>query len=252
MLSPPPKALVLDLFNTVVKWEPARLPAFQWQGKAMHSTMPLLLEHLRQSVAQWDHDDLCVDVYNSVVAEITSERNSHGIEITCLERFQRTLARLPLPPSVAAGALAEALRQIHMNAVRNATFAPEAYRAAVRRLARHFRLALLSNFDDAATGREIIADTGIADLFEEIVISAEVALRKPNPLIFRRILAMMRLEPGEVLFVGDTPHEDVVGAQAAGIPVAWLSHDRSALPEGIAPPALIVPTIVDLPEALGL
>lgn len=252
MLSAPPKAIVLDLFNTLVKWEPAKLPAFQWRGTMGHSTMPLLLEHLRRSVARWEHDEICVDTYNAVVTEITAERNGRGVEITCLERFQRTVARLPLPASVSGGALAEELRRIHMDAVRAATSAPEPYRAAVRRLARHFRLGLLSNFDDADTGRRIVADTGVGDLFEAVVISAEVALRKPNPRIFHRMLALLDLAPEEVLFVGDTPHEDVTGAQAAGIPVAWLSHNRTALPDGIAPPALVVPTLAELPDALGL
>ena len=74
-------------------------------------------------------------------------------------------------------------------------------------------MALLSNFDDSQTGREIVQDSGVGELFEIILISADVAMRKPNPEIFRHLLGLMKLEPEEVLFVGDTPGEDVLGAQ---------------------------------------
>src|SRR5579875_2543140 len=244
------KAIVLDLFDTLVKWEPSRLPQFVWQGKPGHSTMPLLLSHLRQVVPDWNYDDAWMDAYNEVMLEIAAERTSRGIEVTCLERFSRAVSRLPL--SAPAAPLAVALREVHMAAVRQATSAPPVNIAAVHRLAAHYRLGLLSNFDDAETGRQIIQDTGVAHLFEAIVISAEVALRKPNPAIFKLMLDLLGLAPEEVLFVGDTLHEDVAGAQAAGIPVVWLSHNRGAIPADIEAPALTVPTLAELPDALGL
>jgi FMN phosphatase YigB (HAD superfamily) len=62
----------------------------------------------------------------------------------------------------------------------------------------------------------------------------------------------MKLAPAEVLFVGDTPLEDVLGAQRAGIPIAWLSHGRTELPPGVEAPDIVVPTLADLPAALGI
>jgi HAD superfamily hydrolase (TIGR01549 family) len=252
MIAPRPKALVLDLFDTLVKWEPARLPRFDWNGQSFPSTVPLLLAHLRSAVPAWNHDREWIECYNAVIMEIAAQREAHGIEVTCLERFSLTMARMAPALDCQPDVLAEELRAIHMAAVRAATTAPAANLTAARRLAAHFRLGLLSNFDDAATGYQVVADTGLADLFEVIVLSAEVALRKPNPRIFRHLLERMALEPQEVLFVGDTPHEDVMGAQRAGIPVVWLSHRHGILPPEIRPPELIVPTLAELPAALGL
>jgi HAD superfamily hydrolase (TIGR01549 family) len=149
-------------------------------------------------------------------------------------------------------ALAEMMRATHMKAVREVTSTPAANAEAVRRIAQHYRMALLSNFDDSQTGREIVEDSGVADLFEVILISADVAMRKPNPAIFRHLLAAMNLEPREMLFVGDTPMEDVLGAQRAGIPIAWLSHGRTELPPEVKQPDIVVETLADLPDALGL
>ncbi|HKD67712.1 MAG TPA: HAD family hydrolase [Candidatus Binataceae bacterium] len=246
------KAIAIDLFNTLVKWDPDGLPPHQWRGRKFNSTIPLLLPHLRESFHRWDHDDTWLEAYYAVTMEIAAERERHGVEVTCYERFFRSLNRVGLTPQIELDALAEMMRATHMKAVREVTSTPAANAEAVRRIAQHYRMALLSNFDDSQTGREIVEDSGVADLFEVILISADVAMRKPNPAIFRHLLAAMNLEPREMLFVGDTPMEDVLGAQRAGIPIAWLSHGRTELPPEVKQPDIVVETLADLPDALGL
>ncbi len=120
----------------------------------------------------------------------------------------------------------------------------------MRRIAPHYRLGLLSNFDDAQCGREVLADTGVADLFEAVIISAEVRLRKPDRRIFDQMRAMLRLESTEILFVGDTPRDDILGATAAGMRTAWISKGATAIPEGIPDPDFIVRDLSDLPRLL--
>jgi len=246
------KAIAIDLFNTLVKWDPNGLPTHQWRGRQINSTVPLLMPHLRQNFRGWDHDDTWLETYYAVTMEIAAERERHGVEVTCYERFFRALNRIGLTPEVELDELAELMRRTHMKAVREATSAPQPNADAVRRMARHYRMALLSNFDDSQTGREIVEDSGVAHLFEVVLISADVAMRKPNPAIFKHLLTAMDLKPHEMLFVGDTPMEDVLGAQRAGIPIAWLSHGRTELPPGIDPPDIVVETLADLPAALEL
>ena len=60
------------------------------------------------------------------------------------------------------------------------------------------------------------------------------------------------LEPREVLFVGDTPREDVLGPQRAAMRVAWVNKRGIALPEGIPRPDLMVADIAELPALLGV
>lgn len=246
------KAVAIDLFNTLVQWDPAGLPSYHFRGKPVSGTIPLVLPHLHDAFEGWDHDEAYVEHYYAVTMEIAAERERHGIEVTCYERFLRTLNRIELPSQLELKELAETLRRTHMKAVRRVTSTPAANAEAVRRMAKHYRMALLSNFDDSQTGREIVHDSGVGDLFELIIISADLALRKPNPAIFQHLLAEMKLRPEEVLFVGDTPLEDVLGAQRAGIPIAWLSHGRTELPSNVNPPDIIVETLADLPAALGI
>ncbi len=97
-----------------------------------------------------------------------------------------------------------------------------------------------------------MSDTGVANLFEAIVISAQVLLRKPDRRIFDHICGLLRLDSNEILFVGDTPRDDILGATRAGMRTAWISKGLSAVPAGIPQPDLIINDLAELPRALGI
>ncbi|HZP45147.1 MAG TPA: HAD family hydrolase [Candidatus Binataceae bacterium] len=246
------KAVVLDLFDTIVKWDPERLPLLEWNGATHRSTMPWVFPLLGELFeGQFDRDRF-IEVYFAVVNEINQERERERIEITCHERFARTLDRLGWAQSSRRDELAELLTRTHMAGVRRVTTAPPERITAVRTLAAHYRLGLLSNFDDERTGHEVVADTGLADLFETVVISAAVRLRKPDRRIFEHVLVRMGLQPLDVLFVGDTPRDDIWGATQAGMRTAWISRGAARVPDGMPIPDFVVPDLAALPARLSL
>jgi putative hydrolase of the HAD superfamily len=55
-----------------------------------------------------------------------------------------------------------------------------------------------------------------------IVDSGTVGVSKPDPAIFTPALEAMGVNAARALYVGDTPHADVRGARAAGMPVVQL------------------------------
>ena len=244
------KAIVLDLFDTLVNWDPNGLPLMQWKGREMHTTLPWLLPIVAEALGAKFDRDAFMTAYLAVYEEINAERERDGIEITCFERFERTLHRIGMTNPVQLQHLAEELRRTHMRGVRRVTSAPAARKEAVRRLAERHRLGLLSNFDDSQTGWEIMEDTGVKGKFEAIIISADLKLRKPNPKIFARMLAMLNLDASDVLFVGDTPHHDVGGAKAVGMSAAWISRHALPLPDGVAAPDYVIRDLAELPDLL--
>lgn len=247
------KAVVVDLFDTLVKWDPSQLPEVEWRGRRFHSTLPYLEEVLRGRLeGQFDREQW-LDAYLGVIGEIVARREQNAIEVTCHERFVRALGRFSAAPADRIQPLAAELARIHMGHVRRVTFAPKQWVEAVKRIAAHYRLGLLSNFDDAETGRMIVGDTGVAHLFETILISAELGHRKPHPAVFEFLLEQLGLEPAEVLFVGDTAREDVLGAHNAGIPVVWLSEKKAGdFPATLPAPDFVIGNIADLPALLGV
>jgi putative hydrolase of the HAD superfamily len=66
-----------------------------------------------------------------------------------------------------------------------------------------------------------IRQLGIADLVDEVLISEREGLRKPDPQIFERALARLRVEAAEPWYVGDHPIVDVRGAFHAGLTPLW-------------------------------
>ena len=85
----------------------------------------------------------------------------------------------------------------------------------LRNLRRTMRTALLSNaFDDL---RRIVAEEWkFADAFDEMIISAEVGMMKPDPRIYRLALERLGVQAEEAVFVDDMLR-NLEGAQAVGI-----------------------------------
>lgn len=222
----------------------------EWKGRQIHSTMPWIFEAAESALGARYQQDAFIRAYITTLDEVHTERNSQLTEITCHERFVRTLARLEVDQADRRG-IAERLTRIHMGGVRSVTAAPPARIEAVKRIALRYRLGLVSNFDDSQAGYEIMLDTGVRELFEAIIISADVGMRKPNPLIFKRVMEMMRLDAHDILFVGDTPHDDVLGAKQVGMHVAWIRRADKEIPEGVPAPDFIIDDLSELPDLIG-
>ncbi len=90
---------------------------------------------------------------------------------------------------------------------------PEPRMHALVRAARAagLRTALLSNSWGNTYDR-----TGWDDMFEVVVISGEIGMRKPEARIFTRTARLLGLEPHECVMVDDLP-SNVAGAEAVGM-----------------------------------
>lgn len=127
-----------------------------------------------------------------------------------------------LPDRVDAAALA---RRLHTEATdtvaRNIPI--------LERLARRYRLAVVSNF----TGnlRPCLEELGLARFFSVLSDSALVGWSKPDRRIFEHTLAELNVSPQQAWMVGDNFEADIRGAAALGIRTCWLAPaDRTAPP----------------------
>lgn len=75
-------------------------------------------------------------------------------------------------------------------------------------------LAAVTNWD--VTVHDRLSKLGLAPFFSYIVTSAEAGARKPEPLVFRRALDLLRVPAERALHVGDS-EVDREGAAAAGM-----------------------------------
>jgi len=117
-------------------------------------------------------------------------------------------------------------------------FAASAMEAAMLELVRSLRraglrTALLSN----SWGNDDYPRHLFPELFDVVVISAEVGMRKPEERIFRHTAALLGLEPQECVFIDDV-QANIAAAEAIGL--VGLHHREPA------------PTIARLADLLGL
>ncbi|RKP09643.1 HAD-like domain-containing protein [Thamnocephalis sphaerospora] len=102
------------------------------------------------------------------------------------------------------------------------------------------KLGVLSNVDLRL--HTALASLGIAQYFDVILCSEELACEKPDPRAFAAAAAAAGVLPQDVLHIGDDIHRDYMGARAAGMQSLWLQRsfqEESPLPPEVAPQDVI-------------
>lgn len=90
-----------------------------------------------------------------------------------------------------------------------------------------YKIGLLSNAYDNL--RQVLHERfPIASLFDEMIISAEVGLAKPNPHIYRLALKRMDVQPAEAVFIDDRA-ENIDVARAEGMEAIQYLDNRQVI-----------------------
>jgi putative hydrolase of the HAD superfamily len=109
---------------------------------------------------------------------------------------------------------------------------------------RGLKLGLVSN-----TGRDLDAFVAHHGLDVDAALgSGAFGRTKPHPTIFQAVLERLGVEPSAAAMVGDSIDDDVEGARAAGIQLAFLLDREERFPEL----ENRLPSLYALPAALGL
>jgi putative hydrolase of the HAD superfamily len=116
----------------------------------------------------------------------------------------------------------------------------------LERLKPHFRLFTASN------GNADLSRIGLAHYFERSLCAREVGALKPDPVLFHKVIEGTGLTPQQVVYVGDDPALDVVGARAAGMHPVWINREQLSWPTDCGPPVHAVRTLQELGTLLGL
>ena len=110
-------------------------------------------------------------------------------------------------------------------------------------------LGLVTN-GAACLQREKLAAAGLENEFEAVVVSADLGVGKPDPIVFERALKALNVSPDRAAMVGDSVVHDMDGARAACIPTVWINRGGHATRPERAEPREIS-TLRDLPAVLS-
>ena len=205
------QGIFFDLYGTLLVYGDMKQAWSDWL-----STFYDLLnaQGLNISKASFSHE---CDGFFSKTAPASDEENLTDLE----RRIQRLCLRLnhqlrKEELSHIADTIAEAW-QTHI------TIDPEAVPVLTALKRNKKTVGLVSNFDHPPHVRRILSHNGFENIFDTIIISSEVGVKKPDPAIFALALQQTGISQADGVYVGDT-EEDVAGAIAAGIHPIFIAR----------------------------
>ena len=87
-------------------------------------------------------------------------------------------------------------------------------------LKEQYPMVLVSNF--YGNIQTVLEEFGLDGIFSQIIESAVVGVRKPDPRIFSLGVEALGLNPEEVIVVGDSIDKDIIPARQAGCQTVWF------------------------------
>lgn len=217
------KTLLFDLCGTLMQYRTERMPSIEIEGEQVQTTTPLLyacfLEFDRGAIS---FEKFHADFIKTTEA-ISIARESRGEEVLSSTRFDAFLDRLNADLGKRRSEIHRLLMEIHLKRVSDCLELLPQHRDLLLVWKKQYKMGLVTNFDDAKTVRELLLREGISELFETVVISAEIGIRKPRKEIFLAACEQMKSPPSETLFVGDSWECDIVGAKSLGLDTAWIN-----------------------------
>jgi putative hydrolase of the HAD superfamily len=117
----------------------------------------------------------------------------------------------------------------------------------------HARIGIVTNnlLDEQ---REKLELCRLASFVDELVVSEEAGISKPDPEIFRIALERLGVSARAAVMFGDSWAADIVGAAAAGVRAVWfnpLRKPKPAAPAGVVEVHSLTPVADVVPVLLG-
>lgn len=139
--------------------------------------------------------------------------------------------------------------QIALYCYRAARSSVEEARPVLEALYAHYPMVLVSNF--YGNVESVLADFNLRHYFKEIVESAVVGVRKPDPRIFALGVEALNLNPEEVIVIGDSYKKDIVPAETIGCKVAWIKGKGWTADEDAVTHPCIISQLSDVLKLIG-
>lgn len=96
-------------------------------------------------------------------------------------------------------------------------------RPVLEKLAEKYPLVMVSNF--YGNLHKVLETFDLHGYFNEIVESAVVGVRKPNPAIYQLGVTAIGLPAADIVVIGDSYSKDIVPGKAVGCKTIWLKKE---------------------------
>jgi HAD superfamily hydrolase (TIGR01509 family) len=207
---------------------------------AMHQALRSALRRIQASVpgAESLSVERLVKERDTVAAEMGTRASMEAIR---LEAFRRSLS----PFAVAADVVSAVTEEYLADRFRLAHPYPDVV-PTLNVLSSRYVLGLATN------GNSYPDRVGLAGYFSFAVYAHECGHRKPDLGFFEAVHRAAAHEPSEIVYVGDSLDEDIVGAKRAGLSAVWINRKgasgASSLADAVISSLSELPALLDAPN----
>ena len=113
-----------------------------------------------------------------------------------------------------------------------------------------YKIGLITN-GSSETQRAKLGNLGLLNTFDEIIISGEYGIGKPDTAPFYEMARRLDTETCQMYYVGDNPKNDVEASRKAGCVPIWVNTTGTWVFPEIEKPELIVRDVSELPDLLN-
>ena len=230
------KAIFFDVDDTL--WDRAGC-----SRQAMEVTLPRYMAHLPE-----ESPDEVIRRFNAVFLDLPRKEHLRGRRpFSLIRRFEALLASYDVKRRGLAREMSHTYDHTRRMIMRQ-FLRPGALELLGDLGRRGIQRGVIMNGPPAAQ-RHIVQVLGLEPHLDHVILAEAEGYSKPDPRVFRRALQAADVPSADVLYVGDSPFTDLLGAQRAGIRTVWFRTGRRGIPEGFPLPDF---TITDLYDVLTL
>jgi len=220
--------ILFDLFDTLILFRPTLLPKLNVNGVEHYSTAVPVFRVFKKYFARIGFNDF----YNSFkksYEEFQLLKMKENREFTNKIRFDMMFTEMGISGADSnEESIKNQLVLAHMKSLSESMIFPENHRRVLETIRRmEYRTCIVSNFDHAPTAYKLLDKFRITGYFEMIFISDEIGWRKPDPIIFNKVLGEMKAEPEETILIGDNYNDDIKGAYEVGIDSVLVERKKT-------------------------
>ncbi len=158
------------------------------------------------------------------LAEETEQESSH------LDDLAAMVMALGMENHISQKLIEKTVATLHMNCVSKVTLIEGVVETIQGLSGQGHPLGIISNAAYSPFLKWTLDHFEILNFFDEIIVSADVGIRKPKTGIFDIALERMKLEAGNTAYVGDDFEKDVIGANQTGLLSIWFNPHNHPLP----------------------
>jgi len=127
--------------------------------------------------------------------------------------------------SLSIGSKSEAVERFEEAILHDPPPLREGTRMVLKKLHNRYRIGLISNtgITPGRILRRVLEHHTILRYFACTIFSDEVGFTKPCPVIFRKAINALQVNPAGAIHIGDLLETDVAGAKAIGMKTVWLN-----------------------------